>query len=364
MRKDKDPAKDIRQNLYNLRRGNRERFLKLMGVDVKALRKLEEEADSQFGELAASLQKERRETGEERAKEHEALLRKSQKQLSSEIKRYALPPIGPDPIEAAKKYHPASPIPEISNITIGRSTGIALEFYYPYFYWCWCLWYQFFSSIADTNETGPDLIEVDPPNSPDVPTVIFDVGNKIAQPYVSVGSPGTGNTRIAKASPRFTFFFEPEQDGTYCIEPDVFMSGWWLLWVWGSCSGTPEDRGIGNIRLTLSLEARQEGQQKGYRQYTVMEQNSETSTSDEGGIDYASPRDGGSRFEATEIEANKVVLVDVQCIVEGQMTNNGRVIVDMQTSSNFYFKVPLLKVGLKYCWPYYYVYQPLAQLSK
>ena len=325
-------GQEIRQNLYELRRQGRERYLKLMGVDVEKLRELEQAIDSEYGELAASLQQERRKEGEERAARHAKVL---------EIRRAALSQDAEKALHAELTTQAA--ILDHLDIAI-RDWDIVQPIW-----WCHCHYTTWLSPDLGHGDT----ITIDPPaGGSGVGTVNYVGAMGQAQPYASVSGQGTGTINTAQVNTWFKFAFTPATDDPYCIRPIVFMNGWWLLWTWGACGGTSEDLGSGTVRVKLKVRVDQLSAKVKEIEHTVLDQNLAGGAGHEGAVDYVSETDGGASM-MVYLQGGHEAVIFVECEVYTQMSNHGRAIVDMQSGSGFYFWVSEVLVGRRHChWPW------------
>jgi hypothetical protein len=339
MKKNETGEKAIRQKLYDLRLQTRERYLELKGVDVKRLRELERDIDSEFGELVASLHDQRRQEGKERAETHKKILAMSQASLSS---------------DAEKALHAdlstqTSILDHLAIATIDPSKLVSA-------WWCHC----HYTSWLFNNLGHGDVITIDPPSGgTGIATVTYDTSLNQAQPYADARGGGTGTINTAQVRTWYKFAFTPITDGTYCIRPMVFMNGWWLLWTWGACGGTSEDLGIGTVQVMLRVRVDQLSTTVKEIEHTVLDQNLSGGSNDEGAVDYVSDRDGGASMTVS-LQGGHEAVVFIECEVYTQMINHGRAIVDMQSSSGFYFQVPLVAIGRRHChWPFIYEAIPM-----
>lgn len=336
--------KETRQKLYELRRQGRERYLELIGIDVKNLRKLERDIDSEYGELVSSLQKMRREEGKERAEQHTKILGMSREALSK---------------DTDKALH-ATLSTQASILDHLRITQLELDpSMLTYIWWCHC----HYTNWLLNNLGYGDVITIDPPSGgTGMATVTYDTSLNKAQPYADSRGGGTGTINTAQLRTWYKFAFTPATDDSYCIRPMVFMNGWWLLWTWGTCDGTPEGLGSGTVRVKLKVRVDQLSTTVKEIKHIVLDESSPPS--DEGAVDYASDRDGGARM-IVNLQGGHEAVIFVECEVYTQISNHGRAIIDMQSGSGFYFLVPLVAIGKRHChWPWIIEFEPLLkQLS-
>jgi len=330
MNKQENNEKKIRQNLYDLRRQSRDRYLELTGVNVKKLRELERDIDSEFGELVASIQDIRKQQGKERVEKHIKILEKSKASLSNEA-------------EKALHANLSTQASILEHLGIAKVDPTELV---PV-WWCHCHYTNWLINNLGYN----DEITIDPPSGgTGKATVNYDTSANRAQPYVDVQGGGTGTVNTAELRTSFKFAFMPATDSGYCIRPMVLMNGYWLLWTWGVCAGTPEAVGSGTARVKLRVRVDQLSEPVKEIEHTVIDENGPPS--DEGAVDYVSERDGGASM-VVYLKGGHEAVIFVECEIYAQVINHGRAIVDMQSSSGFYFWVPLVLVGKRHChWPW------------
>lgn len=343
MEKQETNERAIRQNLFDLRRQSRERYLQLMGVDVKKLRALEREIDREYGELVASLQEQRRKEGNERADGHVKVLEMSRAVLGQEAEKAIHADISTQ----------ASILDHLGIAMVDPSKLVAI-------WWCHC----HYTTWLHANLGHDDVITIDPPSGGSgSETVNYDPSLNQAQPYASVSGQGTGTINTAQLTTWYKFAFTPATDGSYCIRPMVFMNGWWLLWTWGACGGSSEDLGSGTVRVKLRVRVDQLSATVKEIEHTVLDQNLSGGSGSEGAVDYASETDAGASMRVY-LQGGHEAVIFVECEVYTQMSNHGRAIVDMQSGSGFYFRVPLVTVGKRHChWPWIFEAIPLGSAS-
>lgn len=333
MKKQETNEKEILQNLYDLRRQSRERYLKLMGVDVKTLRELERDIDREFGELVASLHEQRRQEGKERAERHTKIIGMSQESLSNDVEKAI----------HANLSTPASIFDHLVTATLADPPALSLDPRMPFMSPLWC--HCHYPKQLSNNRGHDDRITILPPSGgTGTATVTYDTSLNQAQPYADVRGGGTGYNNTASLRTWYKFDFEPETTSSYCIRPMVSMNGWWLLWTWGTCGGTSEDLGNGTVWVKLRVKVDQLSVTVKEIEHTVLDQSLSGGADSEGAVDYASERDGGSSM-IVRLQGGDQAVIFVECEVYTQISSHGRAIVDMQSGSGFYFKVPQVCVG-------------------
>lgn len=315
--------KDVRRKLHVLRREGRERYLKLMGIDVGRVRSLEKDIDAGYDELDASVQEMTKEAGRETADMHQKSLERS----LSMIQRNA---------EVALAG-PVSVVP-------------GLERYPGPFKLCPCI-YPFTASPAPPPQ---DSIDLDPSNGDGATgSVTYNAANNVAHPRADTKGKGTGTINTATVTTKFRFSFMPTTDRTYCIHPIVHMNGHWLVWTWGTCAGTAEDLGSGTVRATLRVRVDQLSLTVKQIEHKVFEQTAANGQDFWSGFGYDSEVDGGAAMTVA-LQGGHEAVVWVECESYAQIANHGRARVDMQTSSFYYFKVPEVRWGWRSCWPWWW----------
>ncbi len=324
--------KDVRNDLYKLRRDSRERYLRLFGVDVGKLRDMERAIDNDFSGLAAKLQEVRREDGKARAERQTRLLKAGQAALSSDAER-------------ALHADLSSSNAILSHLSLDRIDPAIVSA----LWFCHC---HYTTWLFNNVGNGDDII-IDPPiGGTGVASVNYEAALNEAQPYADVHGGGTGTLNTATAKTFYKFAFTPANDGTYCIRPFVSMSGWWLLWTWGGCGGTSEDLGEGTVRVTLRVRVDQLSETVQEREHTVLEEHRSGNLDGEGAVDYVSTSDNGADV-SVYLEGGHEAVIFVECELFAQMSNHGRAIIDMQSGSGFYFRVQPVLIGKRHChWPW------------
>lgn len=297
---------DIRQRLNELQRQSREQHMELAGVDVKALRDLEQKIDKQFTDLAESLKKELRGNGSDIAERHKISQKRTEALFQKEIEGL-LPP----------------------------------EIFHPTF--CFCLPFISAANVDHGNEPA----EIDPPADA---SVTFESTDCIGHPYVDAKSPGAGGTSIAELTSYCRFSFIPSTDGIYCIRPLVYMNGHFLAWTWGACNGTGLGTAIAQVKLQVQID--QLSLPVKTIEHTIVDEVVSGGSDTQGGFAYDSAIDGGASTSVI-LQGGHEAVVWVKCICYVKVIDHGRAWVDMQTSPQFYFKVPTVRWGKVFCWPWW-----------
>jgi len=304
-------VKEIRKELYNLRSTIRNESLKLRGVDLDKVKELEERIEKNHNNLIDRMHKIRISQGEARAKSQEKLMKIDKSALREEannkikglLKDYKLGFIrkcGCDINEVCDfVYHGA----EDEDITI-------------------------------EDESGMNRVSVSGP---------YDTAKMQAQPVVDIKG-NVPHNYVGQIIRYFVFDFEPEETRTYCIQPEIYLNGWWLVWPFNSGACPPSDviNGKGTVKVKLRVEAWQDVLRDHVEYDVVMEENIEARGDREGPVYYVTSANTNLRVE---LEANKHVAVIVSCEVYAETSNVCRAIVDLGSSPGFYFKVPKVDVG-------------------
>jgi hypothetical protein len=223
-------------------------------------------------------------------------------------------------------------------------------------WWCHC----HYTTWLFNNLGHGDVITIDPPSGgTGIATVNYDTSLNQAQPYADVRGGGTGTINTSQLRTWYKFAFTPATDGSYCIRPMVFMNGWWLLWTWGACGGTSEDLGSGSVQVKLHVRVDQLSATVKEIEHSVLDQSLAGGSDSEGAVDYASDKDGGASMTVS-LQGGHEAVIFVECEAYTQIINHGRAIVDMQSGSGFYFRVPLVAIGKRHChWPWTFEAIPL-----
>jgi len=323
----------IRLRLHEMRRTGRERYLEMLGVDVKSLRALERDIASEYEELAAALQDQRRQEGKDRADQQALRLKSIRGAFNADLESALHTDLS---TQKAVIDHLA--VADLDPAIVGS------------IWWCHC----HYTNILTDNLGHDDTIAIDPPTGGSgTGSVNYDSAMNQARPYVSVSGQGTGTVNAVQVRTWLVFAFTPGIDGTYCIRPLVFMNGWWLLWTWGACGGTSEDLGTGDVKVVLRVRVDQLSSEVKRVEHEVLNQNSSGGADSEGAIYYDSEKDGGASM-TVNLQGGHEAVIFVECEIHAQISNHGRAIMDMQNSPGFYFWVPEVRVGKRHChWPFF-----------
>jgi hypothetical protein len=301
---------DIIKRWNEIRSAEYERYLQLRGVDVKEVRKLQEEINGEYDKLAQEVRRTLEKEGLEIAKLHEASLERKETLIQSDTEKMAQLPEGV--YEWLRK---------------------------PAFTFRCCTPFKAtFKRYEDEKSGNPGVTE----------TVNYEATGNIAHPFVEIINPGAGKTSIAQLNTRFVFAFTPTTDMIYCINPLVYMNGHWAIWTWGSCSNN--DVGSGLVRVTLRVAVYQLNVPVKQTELKVVDQTALSGGHFKTGFNYDSTVQDGAGV-STYLQGGDQAVVEVDCEIYGQLTNFGRIWVDMQTSPGFYFKVPELYWGWPIPWP-------------
>jgi hypothetical protein len=309
--------KEIRQKLYDIRIRGRERYLKLMGVDLQKVRELEKSVDSEYQELAKAVERNLKESGKERAHVHRGSFERAISIFNKDLQ--------------AVLDHPSRA--DLSKVV-----------------YCPCV-YPFTASPAPPPQ---DSVILDPPTGGGASgSVTYNSADNIAHPKADTGwGQGTGTINSSTVKTSFRFSFMPTADRSYCIRPVVYMNGHWQVWTWGTCSGLTEDLGSGVAKVVLRVRVDQLSLPVAQKEHVVFEQTASGGVDIESGFGYDSEVDGGASLVAT-LQGGHEAVAWVECESYAQISNHGRAWVDMQTSPFFYFWVPEVRWGWRSCFPWF-----------
>ena len=217
----------------------------------------------------------------------------------------------------------------------------------PFFCVCWP--YHVAAHVGNGND--PPIISP-PEGGTGSASVSFEAAGCVGHPIVDARGQGTGTTNSAELTSYGRFAFTPSTDGTYCIHPLVYMNGHVFAWTWGACGGTVEDMGTAVARVKLEVQIDQLSLSVKTIEHTIVDEAVSGGTDTEGGFAYDSAIDGGASTSVV-LQGGHEVVVWVKCVCFVQVVNYGRAWVDMQTSPQFYFKVPVVRWGKVICWPWW-----------
>jgi len=305
----------VTQKLHELRRKGREEHLRLMGVEVKKLRRLERQIDGEFAELAAGVKKKLPKMGADVAEMHD----RSRDRTAMIAQKTAEGVLSPDITDVRPRM------------------------------FCVC-----FSHNSALQVDGCSHSTTITPSSGGTGTASTTFGSAGCEshPMVEARGQGTGTTNSAENTVWCRYAFMPSVDGLYCIKPQVFLNGHYLVWTWGTCSGTAEDLGTAKARTKITVQVDQLSLPVKTIEHTVVDQTVSGGSDSQSGFAYDSDVDGGISTSVL-LQGGHEAVVWVKCTSFAEVTNHGRAWVDMQTSPQFYFKVDDLRWGRVLCFPWH-----------
>ncbi|MBY9004968.1 MAG: hypothetical protein KGD73_13410 [Candidatus Lokiarchaeota archaeon] len=312
-------VKEIRKDLYKLRSDIRNESLKLRGVDIDKVKALEESIEKEHNNLIDRLHKIRISQGEARAKSQEKLMR---------IDKSAL-------------------IKEANN----KIQGLLKDYNLAYVLLCGCDYKEVCDFVYHGTEDEGIIIEDESGMNRVTVSGPYDANKMQAQPVVDING-NVPHNYIGQIFRYFVFQFKPGETRTYCIKPEIYLNGWWLIWPFNSGTCPPSDviNGRGTVWIKLRVQARQGEDLHEVEYVVVMEENIEAPGDREGPVYYITS--ANTKLQA-DLRANEHVAVIVSCEVYVETSNVCRAIVDLGSSPGFYFKVPKVDVGpLKKCFPW------------
>jgi hypothetical protein len=178
-------------------------------------------------------------------------------------------------------------------------------------------------------------------------SVSFHATDPVAHPFAEAKGSGTGTTDTVQVKAWFDYVFEdPPFDRSYCLRPIMHLNGHWLLWTWGSCGGTAEDLGAGELKIVVRVRAGQNMVWVKEAERVVIDKASGSGGDSETGFYFDSEVSGGPTLFAY-LQSGFDATIRVECDILTKITNHGRAWVNMQASPQFYFKVPEVYCG----WP-------------
>ncbi len=314
----KEQKEDIRQKLYSLRLDGRERYLKFMGIDVEKVRELEKNIDAQYMELAAAVKETLKDSGKEIVEQHNLSIERTSRIHERNLERI---------IELPRLY------PEL----VPRLPRL----------FCYC----FPLSLAQYIDKGHS-VTIDPPSGgTGAGSVTYDPTDCVAHPHADASGGGTGTINSVEVKTWCKFAFTPTHDGFHCIDPTALMNGHMLLWTWGTCGGTPEDLGSGSVKVELKVRVDQLSATLKTIQHKIVDEVKTAGGDIHTGFYYDSAVHGGA-YMTVYLEGGHEAVVFVECVCEVEVANHGKVWVDMQTSPHFYYKVPEVRWGRVFCYPW------------
>ena len=214
---------------------------------------------------------------------------------------------------------------------------------------CVCFSFNFAGNVGN----GHDPAVLNPPVSPkNSASVTFDPTDCVAHPKVDAHGDGTGTTTSAEITSWCRYSFIPSKDGMYCIRPLVYMNGHYLLWTWGTCSGTAEDLGSGRVKASVTVQVDQLSLPVKTVEHTVFDHSTSGGSDTQSGFAYDSTTDGGVAT-SVYLEGGHEAVVWIKTTCFAEITNHGRAWVDMQTSPQFYSRVDEVRWGPIVCFPWY-----------
>jgi hypothetical protein len=175
----------------------------------------------------------------------------------------------------------------------------------------------------------------------------YDNNEIKSHPWVDVEGPRNEELSKGVIKRSFGFRFNPgDKGGKYCIKPEIYLNGWWLLWPWntGGCGNTVTISS-GNVFVTLRVIVEQESLNKGYLQYSPLTKQLTGNIHEQGSIYYSSLETGTTDLITDELLPNIDTMVIIECEISADIFNYGWAIVDLGTTPEMYFEVPKVIVG-------------------
>lgn len=303
---------EIHQSLFELRREGREKFLEISGIDVSKARRLEEEIDTRYDELAIKVRNMQKDAGKGVAENHVKSQERTRMLISKEVET-RLAELAP---------------------------GSLKQYPFPH---SWC----FYWNIGPVVDSGQSVTLEPQSGGTGQGSVTFDT-DSIAHPFADVRGQGTGTINKVKVNTWFKFAFMPVTGWTYCVRPVVQMNGHWLAWTWGTCGGTAESVGSGAVRITLKVHAGQLFEYYRTIEHHIINETLSAGSDNHTGWYYDSEVDGGA-FMTVNFQEGHEAVIKVECEIYAEIVNHGRAWIDLQTSPQFYFKVPEVYCGPSIC---------------
>lgn len=296
----------IHDEFFKLRKQIRDERMKLMGVDMAKLRAFEKETVKKFNKLQKELKKMYKKAGEDVAERHRASHARARRIAQKDI----------EALLSVNRQHP-----EISS----------------WRFMCPC----YFPHTAEFEHSDHEVLLTPTYTTTSSGSVTFDTDTRIAHPIAIGNSEQDGDFSGAEVKTRFTFSFTPENDGTYCILPVVQLNGYWMLYLSYGCEDIdhlPVFELIARVRVRVEqLSALVQT----HTHYVLDGPNYNTFSS---GFDYDSEVNQELLMEVPLTGGDQTV-VFVECILEVGTSHVGHSTIDLQSSPNFYVKVPMVRWG-------------------
>ena len=299
--------KQIKDKLFKMQKQSREDRMKFNGVDIPKLRAFEKDLFKKYNKLEKEIEKLYKKSGEDVARRHMASHARAQQINQRTI----------EAILAARSQYPEIP---------------------PYRFMCPC----YFPHTAEYENSDMEIDLNPSAGTTNSGSVSIDEPARSARLSAAANSPGTGEWSEAQVRCWFMFSFTPDNDGTYCLLPVVHMNGYYMMW--GGASGCESYESLPVIVLIAKVNIRVDQLSSTVRtnSHTVLSAWSAGSTN--GAFEYDSEVNQEILTEVT-LTGGDQTLVFVECELIVGANNMIRSRIDMETSPNFYFKVPMVRWG-------------------
>lgn len=302
-------SENLQEDLRKLRASSARRFRKLAGIDEAAVQSVADEVGAEYQSQLDCVRAELAGAGERIAKEHTQWLLFNKKLVQQRF------------VAAIAQARPS----------------------------CFCL--PIFTEDLTDSHTNSECfgtcIENDAHLGPEPNS---------AHPRLEVHGPGPGESNTAELTVQFDFDLEPGGSNDYCIQPVCQLSGHWLTWTWGTCTDTAAGsaayvsvektvqviQGFDDFEFPLALAV------GGPPVYSTSHQVVDH-TEMEGGDTQSGFSFNGVPTFGIYLSGGNPVTVRIICRIQASVQGYGRAIVDMNTSQNFYFRVPELRWGPTIC---------------
>lgn len=289
----------------------RQRLWDVMGIDGKAITSIAEEVNQELNELADGIRSDLSDSSFARstAAQHDRSLRRLKKTV--ELEAQGVIPFGS--IDDLVQPSPCHCGIAVFADSVGHSESVISQ--------------QFTANIT-----------WDPPEE-----------SCNGHPLVDAQGQGDEALSVSELDAICTHTFLPVSTGVYCIRPVVQLNGHYLAWTWGGCEQEP---GRACVRVRLEVEVEQPaGEVLHSQSFVVVNECASIPGGDsslQSGFAYDSAFQQGTGVNAI-LMGGEEVTVRVSCTSFAQVFNRGRAWVDMQTSAQFYFRVPYVRWGERTC---------------
>ena len=315
MKKKQEFTEEIRKEFNEIGKRARTEYMELRGLDIKKQDELEAQMDAQRGKLIDRVHKFNLEKVKEAAKKLERTY-----EMNARL-QFA---------EAVNEL--VAQARELDYISV----------------WCGC--FDPTELIFDRHcpEEGAIIATSNVEHS-----LAYDDENRLARAYIKAsGVSNTTNSAEITGCFVYRYPWEGDEYRKHCIEPDIQLNGYYLVWPWnrGGCTGESLTGG-GKVKVELNVTVSQSEEiKKETGWFTVLEEDVGPNFETEGPLFYDSREDPSKRANLKAyLDPNEHATVVVWFKLTAEITNGGKAILDFGSTNETFIKVPAVTASLYWC---------------